>query len=253
MREREKWREMNRFNTKERDSGAEYISCQDGLGDVTGVCERMELCPNQPFCNALTSVTERETCEATLKWCRQYTIKQAPLNVETTGMGMIPITSLCHDNQGRFSQEPGKVVDPFGSERVKVNKEDLVTCTYGDGTLVKRSLTGAYAACGAAGKVCSTVFEGGYATGKYDPRGRPWYTQTKELQHAHWTAPYPFYSLGIGVTFAQPIYTQDEETGRQVFAGVLAVDYRCKETQGDGKRDDYKPQISHHLFGSPAI
>jgi hypothetical protein len=190
----------------------------------------MELCPNQPSCNALTSATERETCEANLKWCRQYTIKQAPLNVKTTGMGMIPLTIFCYDNQGRFSQEPGKVIDPFGSERVNVNEEDLVSCTHGDGTLVKRSLTGAYAACGGAGKVCSTVFVGGFETSEYDPRRRPWYIQTKELQHAHWTAPYQFspVSFGIGLTFAQPIYTQDEETGRQVFAGVLAVDYRRK-------------------------
>jgi hypothetical protein len=40
------------------------------------------------------------------------------------------------------------------------------------------------------------------------------------------------------VSFAQPIYTQDEETGRQVFAGVLAVDYQRKYTPKDEKRDD---------------
>jgi hypothetical protein len=55
-------------------SGAKYISCQDGLGDATGVCERMELCPNQPYCKALTSATEQEICQANLIWCRQYTI-----------------------------------------------------------------------------------------------------------------------------------------------------------------------------------
>jgi hypothetical protein len=208
-------------------SGAEYISCQDGLGDVTGVCERMELCPNQPSCNTLTAATKQETCQA-LKWCRQYTIKKAPINVETTGMGMIPETKFCYDNQGRFSQEPGKVIDPFGSERVKVSEEGLVSCTYGDGTLVQRNLTGAYAACGGSGKVCSTVFKGGFETSEFDPRRRPWYIQTKELQREHWTAPYTFFPSGIGLTFAQPIYTQDEETGRQVFAGVVAVDYRRK-------------------------
>jgi hypothetical protein len=128
-------------------------------------------------------------------------------------MGMIPITNFCHEDQGRFSQKPGKVIDPFGLERVKVKEEDQVSCTYGDGTLVQRNLRGAYAACGGAGKACSTVFEGGYETSKYDPRRRPWYIQTKELQHKHWMAPYPFFSLVIGVTFAQPIYTQDKKTG----------------------------------------
>jgi hypothetical protein len=229
-------------------SGAEYISCEDGFGDVTGVCERMELCPTQPYCNTLTSATEQETCQANqpyycntltsateretcqdnLKWCRQYTIKNATLNVETKGMGLIPSTNFCYDNQGRFSQEPGKVIDRSGLERVKVKEEDLVSCTNGDGTLVQRSLMGAYAACGGSGKVCSTVFEGGYETTEYDPRRRPWYIQTKEKQQAYWTAPYPFFASDYGLTFAQPIYTQDEETGRQVFAGVVAVDYRRK-------------------------
>ena len=38
--------------------------------------------------------------------------------------------------------------------------------------------------------------------------------------------PFTFYILGMGITYATPIY--DIEDGKKVFAGVLAVDYKCK-------------------------
>ena len=37
---------------------------------------------------------------------------------------------------------------------------------------------------------------------------------------------FPFYTLGMVITYATQIY--DIEDGKKCFAGVLAVDYKCK-------------------------
>jgi hypothetical protein len=178
----------------------------------------MEICPNQPDCEE-----NDEDCKANLKWCRQYIIKKAPSNTGETGLGFVPLTNFCHNVRGQFTQERGQAIDPVGESR---EGKDLTSCKFGDGSLVQRSLTGDYAACGV--QVCDTTFVGGFESNEYDPRYRSWYINTKTLQKPNWLPPYPFFSLGIGVTYARPIYSEDEATGRQVFAGVLAVDYRCK-------------------------
>lgn len=193
--------------------GSSYIACKGGEGNDGGLCPQMQPCPNQ-VCND-------EDCET--KWCRQYDIVQAPTDVEVTGRGYIPITNFCHNDRGQFSQEPGAVLDPFGDDR---ETPERTSCRFGNGDLVQRNLTGDYAACG--GKVCDTVFAGGYSESEYDPRYRPWYINTRELQKPNWTPPFAFFTLGLGITYAEPIYTTDEDTGRQVFAGVIAVDYRCE-------------------------
>jgi hypothetical protein len=133
------------------------------------------------------------------------------------------MTNFCFNDQGQFSQEPGMVLNPLGDDR---ETKERTSCRFGDGSLVQRNLTGEYAACG--GGVCSTVFAGGYASLEYDPRYRPWYTTTKEIQKPNWMSPFAFFTLGLGITYSEPIYTTEEDTGRQIFAGVVAVDYRCK-------------------------
>ena len=56
---------------------------------------------------------------------------------------------------------------------------------------------------------------------------RPWYTETKERQMGTWHDVFPFFTLGLGITYSLPYYkTIDDD--RKVFDGVLAVDYRCK-------------------------
>ena len=95
-------------------------------------------------------------------------------------------------------------------------------------------MTGPYAACGVddetgENKECDNVFQGGYESIEYDPRYRPCYIDTKAAQKPIWSSPYPFFTLGMGVTYARPIYDTDPTNdGLQVFAGVIAVDYRCK-------------------------
>lgn len=193
-----------------------------------------------------------------VKWCRQYTIEVATPAAEdptnnrpnnnsnnngtaapassTSGRGFVPLTNMCITPKGQFSQAPKQVIDPLSSSRDVATTK---TCTYASGEAVQRSLSGPYAACGLSrsgnknsttsmeNAVCDTVFQGGYESWEYDPRYRPWYTVTKELQKSHWTKPFTFFALAIGMTYATPIYSIDDATGRQVFAGVLAVDYRC--------------------------
>lgn len=201
--------------------GASYIACRGGEegDDEGGLCPQIEPCPNQPACPA-----NDEQCNATVKWCRQYNIVQAPSDTESTGRGFIPITNFCHDDRGHFTQEPGTVLDPFGDNR---ETDERSSCRFGDGSLVQRNLSGDYAACG-NNVTCDTVFAGGYSSSEYDPRYRPWYINTREQQRPNWTPPFAFFTLGLGITYAEPIYTTEEGTGRQIFAGVIAVDYRCR-------------------------
>lgn len=202
--------------------GASYIACRGGEegDDEGGLCPQIEPCPNQPACPA-----NDEQCNATVKWCRQYNIVQAPSDTESTGRGFIPITNFCHDDRGHFTQEPGTVLDPFGDNR---ETDERSSCRFGDGSLVQRNLSGDYAACG-NNVTCDTVFAGGYSSSEYDPRYRPWYINTREQQRPNWTPPFAFFTLGLGITYAEPIYTTEEGTGRQIFAGVIAVDYRFED------------------------
>jgi hypothetical protein len=238
--------------------GSSYIACQDGLGDETGVCEVMKPCPNQEQeegqdmmnggqsscgdASNSTSCSREEEDSAVVKWCRQYTIEVAealPSEKMTTGRGFVPLTNMCITPKGHFSQVPNQVIDPLASSRDVTSTQ---TCTYANGEPVQRNVEGAYAACGtsktsgndnkngtttSANAVCDTIFQGGYASWEYDPRYRPWYILTKELQKSIWMKPFPFFDLAMGVTYATPIYSTEKATGREVFAGVLAVDYRC--------------------------
>ena len=199
--------------------GAEYIQCVDDD------CEALEPCADEQSqinCGRLEFQQEKDDCENNKKWCRKYTIEKAldDTVTENTGLGFVPLTNFCHDANGRFTQEFGLAIPPDGSPGVG-------KCYYGDGaTLVNRFLEGPYDYCGLNGEICNHTFSGGYASFDYDPRYRPWYYVTKELQVPNWLPPFPFFDLGIGITFAHPIYSQIE--GKKVFAGVLSIDYRCE-------------------------
>jgi len=205
------------------EAGSDYISCKDELGDESGLCEQMEICPNQVQCD--DSDTE---CKSQLKWCRQYTIEKVPDGDGSTGLGYVPITNMCFDKRGRFSQTANDVVAQAEGNR---DSMELTTCQHGNGDPVKRDTAGEYTACGGEGKICDTAFVGGYSSGEYDPRYRPWYMEVREKQKSVWLPPYPFFTLGIGITYAEPFYSVDEATGRNVFAGVLAVDYRLEDIE----------------------
>jgi hypothetical protein len=224
---------------KQNEQGAQSSSCGGGGGGGSDN-------DNSTSCSTL-----EQDSAADLKWCRQYTIEVADAlssatttktTTPTTGRGFVPLTNMCITPKGHFSQVPNQVIDPLASSRDVTSTQ---TCTYGNGEPVQRNVAGAYAACGASpstsgnnnngttttttnNAVCDTVFQGGYASWEYDPRYRPWYILTKELQKSIWMKPFPFFDLAMGVTYASPIYSTDDATGREVFAGVLAVDYRCK-------------------------
>ena len=212
--------------------GDNYIQCAGGNQSSPGNCSMMVPCPSQPECAIVDGSTKfpaGTSCGETV-WCRQYTIQTATMqnvandtNISSssvvTNLGYLPLTDYCHTDTGKFSQELGVIVPTSG------NSTTLGNCYYADGvTLVQRHLAGAYAFCG--GQVCNTTFVGGYESDNYDPRYRPWYIATKEKQVPNWSPPYPFFELGIGVTYSHPIY-ETLQDGRRVFAGVLAIDYRC--------------------------
>lgn len=123
-------------------------------------------------------------------------------------LNSVPRTYYCHDENGAFTSEK---------------------CYFGDGeTLVNRSsLIGDYAYCGGNNHACSNTFLGGYRTKDYDPRWRGWYKSVRARQKESWSAPYAFFTgLDVGITFAKPIYSTQEEGGDEirVFHGVVAVD-----------------------------
>ena len=210
--------------------GDSYVECIDD-------CE-LALCPDedsQRDCSALEDSESKASCEAKQKWCPQYRIKEHDDNVTR---GFIPLTNYCHDVRGLFTQEPGKTVIGYTPSTYDlgavVNPADgssavheLGECYHDSTTLVNRSLSGEYAYCGGNGEICDTTFVGGYESNEYDPRYRPWYIDTKAGQKAVWLDPYPFFDLGLGITNAHPIY--DIIDGKNVFAGVLAVDYRFED------------------------
>eukprot|EP00538_Stauroneis_constricta_P000553 CAMPEP_0119572284 /NCGR_PEP_ID=MMETSP1352-20130426/44544_1 /TAXON_ID=265584 /ORGANISM="Stauroneis constricta, Strain CCMP1120" /LENGTH=998 /DNA_ID=CAMNT_0007621969 /DNA_START=74 /DNA_END=3067 /DNA_ORIENTATION=+ len=210
--------------------GDDYVSCdgeQPDDGGISGLCPRLALCPKQRDCSNIASSDELTACQTSQKWCRQYSIVQAPEDVDDTQMGYVPFTNHCIDKQGQFSETPNAIIDPSSPDRDSPDV-NMVTCTYGDLGQVpvqRGSISGPFGYCSDDSESCENTFLGGYASFEYDPRYRPWYIQVKEYQKSIWSPPYPFFNLGIGVTYASPIYTEDE-AGRQVFAGVLAVDYQ---------------------------
>lgn len=189
-------------------AGTEYISCVND-------CE-LELCgdPETQECDDGSIA-----CARSRKWCPTYEVVEATPGQGNATMGYIPRTYHCHTAQGVFSQQPGAILQPDGG---------LGNCLYEDQeTLVDRSLAGDYLYC--QGEVCDDVFVGGYRSRDYDPRLRPWYKATKDVQKPNWTPPYAFFTnLDLGITFNAPIYAEDEDR-RKIFRGVFAVDYTFED------------------------
>ena len=174
--------------------------------------------------------TKSESNWSNLKWCPNYTIEQSN-GTSSSPLGFIPVGYHCFDRYGRFSQEPGAVTKAY----LNVNGEivgDIYpnsTCKYGDGTPVTRVVEGAFESCGGDGTVCNDTYAGLMRTINYDPRVRPWYISSKEMQQASWSEPYLFATHSdiiqkVGITYAEPFYV-DDDAGRKVFGGTIAVDY----------------------------
>mmetsp|Transcript_11109 Transcript_11109/g.16243 ORF Transcript_11109/g.16243 Transcript_11109/m.16243 type:complete len:785 (-) Transcript_11109:179-2533(-) len=209
------------------DIGSQYTKCVDEC--------KVQLCPDedsQKNCSSLMSDEDRSACDGKKRYCAQYEIAYAPLD-PSERLGYVPLTNFCHDVRGLFTQVEGEVLQSYFPITIDLGTTSqssfpLGNCYHADGTTrVNRSLAGAYGYCGTNGEVCNNTFAGGYESSDYDPRYRPWYTAVRESQAPTWFGPYPYFMLGLGLTFGSPIY--DDVDGKRVFAGVLAVDYRLED------------------------
>ncbi len=222
--------------------GQSYIECIDG-------CKSIQKCPDeisQRDCKQLFDDNEEEKslCETEVKWCisyKEHTISEGNVGavaINTAKVinsseknhlnqrGYIHWTQLCIDSSGIPTQTPGQNSVP--------GADNLYNCYHSDGfTPVQRNLSGPYAYCGSTSNddgtttpiICNTTFIGGFTSYNFDPRYRPWYTKTKELQEPNWSEPYVFFqNEEVGITYSHPIYNIDEDGERSVFAGVLALD-----------------------------
>jgi len=222
--------------------GQSYIECIDG-------CKAIQKCPDensQRDCRQLfdDNEDERNSCEEEVKWCISYreqiilpendgaiAVNNAKIvntseNNYHSQRGYIPWTQHCIDSSGLPTQTPGQNSVP--------GPDNLHNCYHSDGSNpVQRNLSGPYAYCGidsdddgtATPIICNTTFIGGFVSYNYDPRYRPWYTKTKEMQEPNWSEPYVFFQNDqMGISYSHPIYKTDEDDGRKVFVGVLALD-----------------------------
>ena len=137
----------------------------------------------------------------------------------------MPTRYLCVNAAGQPDGTPGAVVQHLSTG-------ELGNCLYLDGTTpVDPTVvsTGDFAYCGGNGAICNNTYPGAYANSTYDPRFRPWYIETRDLQQPIWSAPFLFFDdVVFGITYSQPIYEHDA-MGRQVFKGVIAYDYLLDE------------------------
>jgi hypothetical protein len=238
----------------------DYVSCVDN-------CE-LSPCPSSsPSTHISTSKKvlvsaediEFGTTEEPTIYCPTYDIQKVPNDY---AMGYIPRYYYCLDNAGKFIEN-----DPPNSVASPSSMQDGV-CTHSDGvTLVdgrvatKKTYAMAdrrnylflgdydniYASeeqADAAAHFLYTddpinvlesqktdqVFVGGHHSRRYEPRLRPWYLGTREVQNAFWTKPYPFATNNdMGISYGKPLYYTDPSTGQRVFRGVICVDYDLEE------------------------
>ena len=230
-------------------AGSPYVQCGNNGCDELQPCSDED---SQKDCTFIQDATERITCQRNVKWCPSYTIEQVPENTTTT-LGFVPLGYHCINDIGLFSQETGKVLANYGYNDLQGSIILIPngTCVHWDGTPVHRVTSGPFAYCGqqqdGSPSSCDTTFTGLMRTVDYDPRQRPWYRNTKALQKPSWSAPYPSHTHSniitrIGITYAHPFYTtiRDDDNGddKQVFAGVLAVDYTLEDVS-NFLRDNY--------------
>lgn len=223
--------------------GSSYIRCIRNCALMKCPDEETQACANVIV--GFTPVTEEQAhCHSnhTTKWCRQYEVLETPSTPSSTTrdrngvssaqvFGFVPRTYYCHDVKGAFTQERGRAVKEGFLKKAESPELVLGDCTHEDGlTRVARTETAAYAYCGGHGQVCDNTFHGGFRSRDYDPRYRSWYKQTRRTQLPNWSPPYPFFSnLDLGITYSQPIYSNDKNSGQRIFEGVLAVDYTFED------------------------
>ena len=165
--------------------------------------------------------------------CKQYSF--ATIEDDGIPRGYVPQTSFCQDSTGGITEALGEALDFEGGGT-------LGNCTYGygDNGLVNKSMplddNGEpfdydYAFCnGKTDEECQRMFRGGWYGGEiYDPRYRPWYTETKRLLKPNWAEPYPFYGTNdTGITLSYPIFSKADGQNKKRLEGVCAVDYKRK-------------------------
>lgn len=195
--------------------GKYYGVCVNDQGQETN-CTMTTETPLYTSCIDIDDCTTLVPCGD--KWCLNYEIQEYDENQGV--LGYVPTTYNCINAQGAFSQTPGQVL--------KASSEGIITagtCTFEDGvTLVERQLTGEFANCGETEVQCSDTFIGAFAAVNYDPRWRGWYMDCRAAQVPQFSDPYIFFTFGtVGITYTHPIFNVDGE-GRDVFAGVLAID-----------------------------
>ena len=189
-----------------------YIQCVDD-------CKTLAPCPDadsQRNCSALfTNATEAQDCWDQVKYCPQYEVLSANFSdwshSDNVSYGFVPRWYYCIDEQGRVTQEPGE-------------------CFFEDDeTPVQRNITGPYDYCEGKqqGPDCNPVV-GNYRSAYYDARYRPFYTIIRDSQTPLWSSPGASFN-SMEISYSAPIYSIEEETGRTVFDGVLAMDYDLRD------------------------
>lgn len=253
------------------DSGIFYVEC---INDC-------ELIPCPKVMDNTTSSTDHTMTMASYtsnynNYCYNYQVKTVSYINETTGIyvnetglyGYVPTTDYCINHIGQPEQRNGYVLNNYQTQTYG-------NCYYLDKTTtVNRTTSGSYSSCGTkhnmmgeivngTEQVCNTTFVGGYKTGPYDPRVRPWYNTSKQAQRPIWTNSFAYYSYNeIGITYTHPIYkpyntntniindnhynyihnhtddinndtdhNDDDHNNDMIFHGVIAVDYPVQYVQ----------------------
>jgi len=175
---------------------------------VDDVCDNVRGC----FESCLQECDDDE-CTASIL-CRKYTLKTSE---QSENVGLVPFNQFCKGLYGAPTEEPGGAMT--------LDERGFQTCSYGDGTPVRRRLAGDYSYCGER-EICDDNYVGVFNQLAYDPRYRPWYIQTRQLLVPNWSDVYLFTTNILGITHSLPIV--DETNGTLVFEGVIATDYARK-------------------------
>jgi len=241
----------------------DYVACKDN-------CRPTTPCPSSIPSASTTamSVVSSETVATTTEqiiYCPSYDVLQVPA---VYSMGYVPRYYYCLNNAGTFIENdpPNSVASPSSMNNGVCTHSDGVTLVEGKAATKKTyamadrrnylflhdygnengnmTESQANAVLNAATQFLYTddpsnvddsqktdqIFVGGHHSRRYEPRLRPWYIGTREVQNAYWTKPYPFATNNdMGITYAKPLYYTDPSTGHKVFRGVLGVDYDLDE------------------------
>ena len=148
-------------------TSGEILPCEMSVGgkytECINDCELVKCADelSQKDCSILTDVNETIACEANIKWCTNYEIKES---TNETRRGYVSRGTHCINDQGIPSETPGEIV--------KQGTEEKGGCFFGDGvTPVERgNITGDFGYCGDDGEVCNGTHVGSYISRDYDPR-----------------------------------------------------------------------------------